>query len=95
MTRKLAVLAASALALTACGGTQIDAGKAESLIEKNIAGPAPKRVDCPDGVDAKKGTTFKCKVVYPGGLPPATVTVHIEDDNGRIRVGPGDFNRPD
>ena len=95
MTCKLAVLAASALALTACGGTQIDSGKAESLIAKNIAGPAPKRVDCPSGVDAKKGTTFKCKVVYPGGLPPATVTVYIQDDDGHISVGPGDFNRPD
>ena len=88
--RKLAVLALPALALTACGGTEIDAGKAESLIKDNIAGPAPKTVDCPDGIDAKKGETFRCDLTYEQGIPPASVTVHIEDDDGRIRVGPGD-----
>ena len=90
-TRKLAALALPALALAACGGTEIDAGKAESLIKDNIGGPAPKTVDCPDGIKAKAGETFRCDLTYEHGVPPAVVTVHIEDDDGRIRVGPGDL----
>ena len=90
-TRKLVLLALSALLFVACGGTEIDAGKAESLIKDNIGGPAPKSVDCPDGVEAKKGATFTCKLTYEHGVPPAQVTVHIEDDDGHIRVGPGDL----
>jgi hypothetical protein len=89
-TRKLAALALPALALAACGGTEIDAGKAEALIKDNIGGPPPKTVDCPDGVKAKGGDTFRCDLTYEHGLPPAVVTVHIEDDDGRIRVAPGD-----
>jgi len=89
--RTVAAFALPALFLTACGGTEIDAGKAESLIKDNIGGPAPKTVACPDGVDAKKGDTFTCKLTYEHGVPPAHVTVHIEDDDGHIRVGPGDL----
>jgi hypothetical protein len=80
-----------ALATTACGGTEIDADKAESLIKENIGGPPPKTVECPDHVKAHKGETFRCDLTYEHGVPPAIVTVHIEDDDGRIRVGPGDL----
>jgi hypothetical protein len=89
-TRKLVPLALGALLLVACGGTEIDAGKAESLIKTNIS-PQPRTVDCPDGVKAHKGETFRCDLTYGHGVPPAVVTVHIEDDDGRIRVGPGDL----
>ena len=89
--RKLAALAVPALVLAACGGTEIDAAKAESLIKENIGGPPPRTVDCPDGVEAKKGSTFRCDLTYEHGVGPAVVTVHIEDDEGRIRVGPGDL----
>ena len=85
------VLGVVAAALTACGGTEIDADKAESLIKQNIGGPQPRTVDCPDGVKAHKGQTFRCDLTYGHGIPPAVVTVHIEDDDGRIRVGPGDL----
>ena len=87
----LATAATFALGLTACGGTEIDAGKTESLIKDNVTGPPPRRVDCPDGVEAEKGKTFECGVVYEHGVPPARVTVHIEDDDGHVRFGPGDF----
>ena len=89
-TRKLAALLLPALALAACGGTEIDAGKAESLIKDNVR-PQPKTVDCPEGVKAKGGETFQCDLTYDHGVPPAVVTVHIEDDDGRIRVAPGDL----
>ena len=93
--RTPAFLAASVLAVAGCGGTEIDAGKAEALIKQSIAGPPPKDVDCPDGVEAKKGSTFRCSVLYAEGIPTATVTVHIVDDDGHIRVGPGDFKEAD
>ena len=87
---KLAFIALSALALAACGTKEIDSGKAEKLIKENIT-PKPKTVDCPDGVKAKGGDTFTCKLTYEHGVPPAQVTVHIENKDGRIRVAPGDL----
>jgi hypothetical protein len=91
MTRKLSVLAMALLGLTGCGGTEIDAGKVEDLIRDNVTGPPPRSVECPEGVEANKGETFECELTYERGVPPATVTVHIEDDDGRVRFGPGDF----
>jgi Domain of unknown function (DUF4333) len=91
MVRKLALLAVVPLALTACGTTEIDAGKTETFIKENVTGPAPRSVECPEGVEAEKGETFECKLTYEHGVTPAAVTVHIEDDDGRVRFGPGDF----
>lgn len=79
------------LVFSGCGGTEIDAGKTEALIRQSVAGPAPREVECPEGVEAKEGETFECRLTYERGVPPATVTVHILDDDGRVRVGPGDF----
>ena len=39
----------------------------------------------------KEGETFECKLSYDHGVPPATVTVHIENDDGRVSFGPSDF----
>jgi Domain of unknown function (DUF4333) len=91
MTRKLALLAVAPLLLVACGETEIDAGKTEALIKNGVAGPEPRDVECPDGIEAQKGATFRCDVTYAQGIPPAEVTVHIVDDEGRVRVGPGDL----
>ena len=82
--------AAAALVLAGCGGTTIDSGKVEKLIGDNLAGPRPDRVDCPSGVDADKGSTFECKIEY-AGRTPATVTIHIEDEDGRVSFGPADL----
>jgi Domain of unknown function (DUF4333) len=91
MKRTPAVLATAVLALAACGGTEIDAGKTEALIQDNVTGPPPQRVECPDGVEAKRDYSFECQVFYDHGVPPARVTVHITDDDGHVRFGPGDF----
>jgi hypothetical protein len=85
------VALALATGLVACGGTEIDSGKAEKLIQDSGLQPPPQKVDCPDGVEAKKGATFECTITFGGGRPAAVVTVHILDDKGRIRLGPGDF----
>ena len=91
MTRKLVALTLAPLLLAACGGTEIDAAKTEALIKNGVGGPAPRSVECPDDIEAEEGATFRCDVTYAHGIPPAIVTVHIVDDEGRIRVGPGDL----
>jgi hypothetical protein len=86
-----AVPAALALVVLAgCGDTEIDSGKVEKLIRDNVAAPKPARIDCPDGVKARKGEVFYCKLEYPGRRP-ATLTVHIESGDGRVSFGPGDL----
>ena len=38
------------------------------------------------------GKTFECDVTTTGGAR-ATITVHIADDEGNVRVGAGDLRR--
>jgi hypothetical protein len=90
--RRLLTLAvgSAVLPLAACGTTTIDSGKVEQLVRDNVAAPKPARVDCPDGVKARKGEVFYCKLDYPG-RKPATLTVHIESDDGRVSFRPSDL----
>jgi hypothetical protein len=90
MTRTLAVATAFVLLLSACGETKIDSGKVENLIEDSLAPPKPDRVSCPEDVKAEKGKTFVCRLEYPGRAP-ARLTVHIEDDEGRVRFDQSDL----
>jgi hypothetical protein len=90
MTRTAAALAALGLTLSACGSTTIDSGKVEQLIRDNLAGAKPDKIACPDDVEADKGSTFECKLEYPGRAP-AIVTIHIEDEDGRVSFGPADL----
>jgi hypothetical protein len=78
-----ALLGVSAL-LAACGKTEIDAGQAEKFVRGAFAQP-PKSVKCPSGVEAKKGSTFECRVVDNIGRP-YVVTLHI-DKHARVTVG--------
>jgi hypothetical protein len=94
MTRTLASVAALALTLSACGTTTIDSGKVEKLIRDSLAAPKPDRVKCPSDVKAEKGKTFTCTAEY-AGRTPATVTVHIDDGDGRVHIGPGDLKPGD
>ena len=88
MLRKLALLALPALALVGCTSTEIDSGKSESFLRENIDGA--RTVKCPGGVEAKKGDTFECDVEYSDGRR-AKATVHIDTDEGRVSIGPGDI----
>ena len=90
--RRLLTLAvgSAALPLVACGTTTIDSGKVEQLVRDNVASPKPTRVDCPDGVEAKEGEVFYCKLEFPG-RKPATLTVHIDSDEGRVSFQPSDL----
>jgi hypothetical protein len=91
MRRRLALVPlAAAAVLTGCGGNKIDAGRAESFVRTQLLGPPPSSIDCPKDVEAKKGKTFACTVVYRDGTS-ASVTVHVVDDSGKVRVSPSDF----
>ena len=91
LTRTPAAFAALAVSLTACGATEIDSPKVENLIRDSLAAPEPERVDCPDDVEAVAGEVFYCKVRYRGRAE-ATITVHMEDDEGRVSFGPEDLD---
>ena len=54
--------------------------------------PTPRAVSCPDGVEVERGKTFRCDVTTTDGAR-ATITVHITDDEGNVRVGRGDLER--
>ena len=84
-------LGPAALALTACGTTTIDSGKVEQLVRDSAASPKPERVQCPDGVPAHKGDVFRCRLFYARGKQ-ATLTVHIQDDGGRVSFAPSDLH---
>jgi hypothetical protein len=87
MLRKPALLALPALALAGCTSTEIDSGKAETFLRDNV--PGARAATCPDGVEAKKGDTFECDLDYEDGRR-AKVTVHIENDDGRVSIRPDD-----
>ena len=83
----------AALALAACGGDddekQLDMRPVERGIERGIEKDNPKTdvvaVECPDGVEQRKGVKFTCQVrgSKPGEEAEATVTQ--VDDQGRVR----------
>jgi hypothetical protein len=91
--------AALALALTGCGTTVIDSGKAESLIRQSVAGAGNfkvKSVSCPDNVTPKAGGTFTCQLsltrVADGSVHSGTVSVHEVDAKGHVTISPTDFH---
>jgi hypothetical protein len=88
-----AALSLTALGLVACGTTTIDSSSAEKSIADNIQkqiGQRPKAVSCPDDIEAKKGSTFNCKVTAANGKT-ATVKASQTDDNGHFNftIQPG------
>ena len=76
------IAAAAALTLAGCGQTTIDQAKAERFVKK-IFPETPKSVDCPDGVEAKKGRTLTCKVVAADGTR-YEAKLRIADEEGRV-----------
>lgn len=77
-----------AVAAAGCGTTTIDASKAEHFLDRAIT-PRPRAVSCPRGVPVRAGHSFRCAVAAASGLR-YTVTVHILDSIGHVRVSPGD-----
>lgn len=85
-TAALALLAAGAATLGACGESRIDAGKAEAAIGRDLArktGLAIASVSCPEDVKVERGDTFRCRAVARNG-DRASVLVTQRDDEGTI-----------
>jgi hypothetical protein len=88
---RLAVLSAVALGvvvLSGCGETKIDVAKGERMILDAVREQVRaevKSVKCPDGLIAKKGETFRCRVTGSDGtFGDAIVTER--DDRGSVSV---------
>jgi phosphoenolpyruvate synthase/pyruvate phosphate dikinase len=85
----LAIPSAAALILgfAACGN--VDTGKIESEIKKQVEEQAKgqvqvKSVKCPDDVKAKKGDKFTCTITAENGATAKALVVQ-QDDNGNVR----------
>ena len=68
-TALVATLTVAALLIAGCGSTIKPDGAAQSVTDlvKKQTGFEPKDVKCPEGVEAKVGTTFECKFTGPEG----------------------------
>lgn len=85
-----ALSAVLVLAAACSRETKIDSGKTETLIQDQVT-PRPKAVTCPGDVSAERGKSFECGIEMQNGQR-GTITVHMTDDKGRIRIGPGDLH---
>ena len=87
--RRVAVpgLLAGGLLVAGCGSSTLDSGSAEKSISKVFAqaGHPTKSVDCPNDIDAKKGTTFDCTITLSTGQTFKAHAVQT-DDNGHFQV---------
>jgi hypothetical protein len=84
----IAVVALGAVALSGCGETRIDVSKGERMILAAVREQVRaevKSVECPKGLIAKKGETFRCRVTGTDGtFGDAIVTER--DDRGSVSV---------
>ena len=90
MTRAIGLCLALALAgtLAGCGETRIDADKTEDLIRDLVSeqvGAKVATVACPEGITAKKGVTFECRVAGTDATK-GNVVVTGRDSSGSIEV---------
>ena len=79
----VAVLAAGALSLAACGRKEVVAGRAAETVASFIAshtGFHPTDVRCPSGVEARAGQSFDCHFTGPDG--PYVAHMHITSVSG-------------
>ncbi|MFY0406031.1 DUF4333 domain-containing protein [Solicola sp. PLA-1-18] len=96
-TRRTTVLAGvlALLVLAGCGGTTIDARKAERAIaadyESQVDGAQVTSVRCPDEIDPEPGTRFGCTMRLADGST-GRIGVRVVDDAGNLRwdVEPAD-----
>lgn len=66
-TALVATVVALAVLITGCSSTIKPEGAAKSVVDlvKKQTGFTPTDVKCPEGVEAKVGTTFECKFTGP------------------------------
>ena len=84
----LAALALGVFPLAGCGETVIDSAKTEAAIEENLeksVGQRVSSVECPSGVEVKKGGTFECTVKLKSGKTE-TATLKILNSEADVEV---------
>lgn len=86
----VAVVALSALGLTACGESRIETSEVEGTISKQFQaqGVALTEVDCKDGVKAEAGARISCTALNPSQtklILEGKVTA-IKDEKGSFQV---------
>ena len=92
MRRAAACAAGAAAALAGCGGEEkrlLNMGPVERGIERGIERDRPGTdvvsVDCPEGVELRRGEVFQCRVQGARQGEFAIATVTQVDDRGRVR----------
>jgi hypothetical protein len=85
----IVALAVAGLA-AGCGSSTINQSSEVDLVNKQLQSShlKSKSVDCPDNVDAKEGTTFKCTVTLANGKT-GTYTIRVEKvsgDNATLQI---------
>lgn len=90
--RAVAAAAVAAAALAGCGGEErrlLDMGPVERGIAREIERDKPGTdvisVDCPDGVELRRGEIFQCTVQGSRQGEVAIATVTQVDETGRVR----------
>ncbi|MGV0851588.1 DUF4333 domain-containing protein [Mycolicibacterium phlei] len=66
----LVLVAALGVTLVGCSSTIRPEGAAKSVVDlvSEQTGFKPTDVTCPDGIEAKAGTTFECRFTGPEGV---------------------------
>jgi hypothetical protein len=91
MGRLRFLVAAAAIALAGCSEsrpTPIDAAKGERVIRRAViqrVGARVKDVECPEGLTAQKGATFRCRVIGADGTEGDAIVTE-RDDRGTVSV---------
>jgi hypothetical protein len=84
----LVALALAVFLAAGCGETVIDSAKTEGAIEENLeksVGQKVSSVECPSGVEVKKGKTFDCTVNLESGKTE-TATLKILNSDADVEV---------
>ena len=90
MKTPIALLAALALVLVSCGGTELDSKKLEETLPHDLSTAVHSKVvsaDCPSGVEVEKGKTFSCQVVLADGKKKTVKLRFINEDADYEFVG--------
>jgi Domain of unknown function (DUF4333) len=83
-----ATAAVAALASAGCGGTVIDATKAEEALDASLSKSLETKVsavDCPSDVEVEPKATFTCSVELVGGKTE-TATLEIRNEDADLNV---------
>lgn len=78
----------AAFVVAGCGGTVVDAQKAEGAIAQNIEVQTDvqvKSVTCPEDVDVNAGDVFDCDITLEDGRT-ANVELRILNDDADVKI---------